>query len=65
METHQRFVNGLSDLLTGANVPLEVFNGSTIDLKSVFIRLKESGEMSEEVYNAVAMCFKKKPAHIE
>lgn len=60
MSTHERFIDGLAELLTATGTPIEWLDSEKVDLKNLFIRLKESGKISEELYNDVACSFTKK-----
>ncbi|MFQ6391320.1 hypothetical protein ACLNAR_26410 [Priestia aryabhattai] len=60
METSQRFIEGLSELLTVTNAPLEWLNSDKVDLKDLFIKMKESGKINAEIYNQLTYSFTKK-----
>lgn len=60
MNVNDRFIDGLAELLTTAGTPVEWLDLNKIDLKQIFVKLKESGKISEEVYNDVASSFTKK-----
>jgi hypothetical protein len=65
MNLNERFIDGLAELLTTVGTPVEWLDSNKIDLKQIFVKLEESGKMNEEVYDDVASCFTKKPAHVE
>lgn len=65
MNLNERFIDGVTELLATTGTPVDWLDTNKIDLKQIFVKLKESGKMNEEVYNDVARCFAKKPAHIE
>ncbi|MDN3365417.1 hypothetical protein QU577_27010 [Priestia megaterium] len=65
MNLDERFIDGVTELLTTTGTPVDWLDTDKIDLKQIFVKLKESGKMNEEVYNDVASSFKKKPAHVE
>jgi len=65
MNLNERFIDGVTELLITTGIPAEWLDTNKIDLKQIFVKLRESGKMSEEIYNDVASCFAKKPAHIE
>lgn len=58
--TGQRFIEGLSELLTVIDAPLEWLNLDKVDLKDLFIKLKESGKINDETYDQLTYSFTKK-----
>ncbi|WP_394557391.1 hypothetical protein [Priestia aryabhattai] len=60
MNVNEKFIDGLAELLTTAGTPVEWLDLNKIDLKQIFVKLKESGKISEELYNHVACSFTKK-----
>lgn len=60
MNVNDRFIDGLTELLTTVGTPVEWLDSDKIDLKQIFVKLKESGKISEELYNTVACSFTKK-----
>jgi len=65
MSTNERFIDGLAELLTATGTPIEWLDSERVDLKNLFIRLKESGRISGKVYDHLVSSFTEKPAHYE
>lgn len=66
MSLNEQFINGLECFLKEVGTPAELLNSPRKDLYNIFVKLKESGNISEEIFDDVTNALQaKKPTREE